>query len=62
MQGLQWRGLNAFVVDVGHSCWGILNAPATGEAIADMIIGQTPKVNMEEFSPARFVGKSKRRR
>ena len=26
-------------VATGHSCWGILNGPATGEGMAQMILG-----------------------
>ena len=41
-------------VTAGHSCWGILHAPATGEAIAAMICDASPPVDMSEFDPARF--------
>lgn len=39
----------------GHSCWGILNAPATGEAIAAMIAGEAPESDMSDFDPSRFL-------
>jgi len=39
----------------GHSCWGILNAPATGEAVAAMIAGEAPAINMANFDPSRFL-------
>ena len=42
-------------VTAGHSCWGILHAPATGEAVAAMIVGERPSLDMSEFDPARFV-------
>jgi len=56
---------NAFVA-AGHSCWGILNAPATGEALAALIIASMPElqhlrepapfphaVSVREFDPRR---------
>jgi glycine/D-amino acid oxidase-like deaminating enzyme len=39
-----------------HSCWGILNGPATGEALAELILtGASKHVNLAPFSPARFL-------
>ena len=39
----------------GHSCWGILNAPATGLAIAELILdGSASVCNIKPFDPARF--------
>ena len=44
----------AFVAS-GHSCWGILNGPATGEAMAHLIMnGISPHVNLSPFDPKRF--------
>ena len=41
-------------VATGHSVWGILNAPATGEAIAELILdGAASKVDLSPFNPAR---------
>jgi glycine/D-amino acid oxidase-like deaminating enzyme len=41
-------------VATGHSVWGILNAPATGEAMAELILdGATRAVDLSSFSPAR---------
>ena len=38
-----------------RSCWGILNAPATGEALAQLILdGKASSVDLAPFSPARF--------
>ena len=31
-------GLICAFTDAGHSCWGILNGPATGEALAELIV------------------------
>ena len=41
-------------VATGHSVWGILNAPATGEAMAELIIdGAACSVDLHPFDPAR---------
>ncbi|PKA66043.1 hypothetical protein AXF42_Ash010452 [Apostasia shenzhenica] len=43
-------------VAAGHSCWGILNGPATGAALAELILdGRSTTVSLEPFSPARFL-------
>ena len=45
---------NAYVA-TGHSVWGILNAPATGEAIAELILdGAARSVDLDPFDPARL--------
>jgi glycine/D-amino acid oxidase-like deaminating enzyme len=37
-----------------HNCWGILNAPASGEAMAELIVtGATTHVDLRPFSVAR---------
>ena len=44
----------AFVA-TGHSVWGMLNAPATGEAMAELILdGVTSQVNLAPFAPDRL--------
>jgi glycine/D-amino acid oxidase-like deaminating enzyme len=44
----------AFVA-TGHSVWGILNAPATGEAMAELIVdGQAATTDLAPFDPARL--------
>ena len=44
----------AFVA-TGHSVWGILNAPATGEAVAELLLdGATQAVDLSPFDPARL--------
>ena len=41
----------AFIA-TGHSCWGILNAPASGEAMAELITyGKTNHVDLTNFLP-----------
>lgn len=43
-------------VATGHSVWGMLNGPATGEAMAELIVdGATSKVALEEFDPRRLL-------
>ena len=44
----------AFIA-TGHSCWGILNSPATGEAMAELIAtGKSSTLDLKPFDPARF--------
>lgn len=38
----------------GHSCWGILMAPATGESIASLIVSGIPSIDLKPFQPYRF--------
>lgn len=48
-------GVRDAYVATGHSVWGILNAPATGEAVAELILeGQARIVDLAPFSPARL--------
>jgi glycine/D-amino acid oxidase-like deaminating enzyme len=48
-------GLKGAFVATGHSVWGILNAPATGEAVAELIIDGTARtVDLAPFDPARL--------
>ena len=45
---------NAYVA-TGHSVWGILNAPATGEAMAELIAdGRARTTDLAPFDPARL--------
>ena len=46
--------LNAYVA-TGHSVWGILNAPATGEAMAELIAEDRARsVDLSPFDPSRL--------
>jgi glycine/D-amino acid oxidase-like deaminating enzyme len=46
------KGVNGAYVATGHSVWGILNAPATGEAMAELIIdGEVTTVDLFAFDP-----------
>jgi glycine/D-amino acid oxidase-like deaminating enzyme len=44
---------NAYVA-TGHSVWGMLNAPATGEAMAELIVERTARIDLAPFDPARM--------
>jgi glycine/D-amino acid oxidase-like deaminating enzyme len=49
-------GARGAYVATGHGVWGILNAPATGEAIAELILeGAARTVDLSPFDPARLV-------
>lgn len=55
-------GVKGCYVATGHSCWGILNGPATGAALAELILdGKSKIVDLEPFSPARFLKRRSRR-
>ncbi|MCW5745232.1 MAG: FAD-binding oxidoreductase [Alphaproteobacteria bacterium] len=48
-------GLDNAYVATGHSVWGILNAPATGQAMADLILdGVSRTIDLAQFDPARL--------
>jgi glycine/D-amino acid oxidase-like deaminating enzyme len=48
-------GVAGAYVATGHSVWGILNAPATGEAMAELILdGAARTVDLSAFDPGRF--------
>ena len=48
-------GVEGAYVATGHSVWGILNAPATGEAIAQLLVDGTARsVDLSAFDPARL--------
>jgi glycine/D-amino acid oxidase-like deaminating enzyme len=50
----QVAGSDGIYVATGHNVWGILNAPATGEALAELIAGQRPRVDLSPFDPRRL--------
>jgi len=53
---------NAFIA-AGHNCWGILWAPATGLAMAELLVdGESKSIDLQAFDPGRFVPGRKRRR
>lgn len=47
-------GSEGIYVATGHNVWGILNAPATGESLAELIAGQRPRVDLSPFDPKRL--------
>lgn len=42
-------------IATGHGCWGILNAPATGKCMAQLILGQVPDIDLQPFSAERLL-------
>ena len=48
-------GARGVYVATGHGVWGILNAPATAEAIAELILdGAARTIDLSSFDPARL--------
>jgi glycine/D-amino acid oxidase-like deaminating enzyme len=46
-------------VSAGHNCWGILWAPVSGKAMAELVTtGAATCVDLEPFDPARFMTKT----
>jgi glycine/D-amino acid oxidase-like deaminating enzyme len=50
----QISGQDGCYVATGHSVWGILNAPATGEALAELIVDGRSSVDLSPFDPGRL--------
>ena len=50
------QGIDGAYIATGHSVWGILNAPASGEALAGLILdGQARGTDLSPFDPRRFL-------
>ena len=48
-------GVDGAYIATGHSVWGILNAPATGEAMAELILdGAAGTIDLAPFDPGRL--------
>src|SRR5205807_9091853 len=48
-------GIEGAYVATGHSVWGMLNAPATGEAMSELILdGASRRVDLAPFAPERL--------
>ena len=48
-------GARSAFVATGHGVWGILNAPATGEAVAELVLeGAVRTLDLRPFDPARL--------
>ena len=51
-------GLVDAYVATGHSVWGMLNAPGTAEALAEMITGgESTHVDLTPFAPSRYMSR-----
>ena len=47
--------LKGAYVSAGHNCWGILWAPVSGKAMAELLLeGEAKCVNLAPFAPGRF--------
>ncbi|WMV18309.1 hypothetical protein MTR67_011694 [Solanum verrucosum] len=54
-------GFKGCYVATGHSCWGILNGPATGAAMAELVLdGHASIVDLSRFDPGRFASALKK--
>ena len=47
-------GIAGAYIASGHSVWGILNAPATGEAMAELIVDGKSGLTLSAFDPSRL--------
>jgi glycine/D-amino acid oxidase-like deaminating enzyme len=48
-------GVAGAYIATGHNCWGILNAPATGYALAELIAdGESRTIDLSPFAPQRL--------
>ncbi|CAM9119458.1 unnamed protein product [Ascophyllum nodosum] len=55
-------GFRGAYISAGHNCWGILWGPVTGLLMSELLVdGKASTVNIEPFSPSRFMKKSGRR-
>lgn len=49
------EGVDGAYVATGHSVWGMLNAPGTGEAMAEVVTeGRSSRVDLAAFRPSRL--------
>jgi glycine/D-amino acid oxidase-like deaminating enzyme len=55
----QVPGVHGAYIATGHSCWGILNAPASGLALAELIVdGQARSIDLTPFEVQRNLARS----
>ncbi len=48
-------GVQGAYIATGHTCWGILNSPGTGAAMAELIVeGKSTIIDLTPFDPGRF--------
>jgi len=49
-------GIEGAYVCAGHTCWGILNSPASAASLVELIVdGNSSTVDLTPFDPSRFV-------
>ena len=49
------RDVPGAYVATGHNCWGMLNAPASGRAMAELLCdGESSSIDLSPFDPARL--------
>ena len=49
-------GVNGAYIATGHGVWGILNSPATGAAMAELIVdGKCSLIDLKKFDPSRLM-------
>jgi glycine/D-amino acid oxidase-like deaminating enzyme len=54
----QVPGVTGAYIATGHSCWGILNAPASGLAMSELIVdGQATSIDLGPFDPKRSLAR-----
>ena len=46
-------GVEGAYIGGGHSCWGVLNAPATGLSLAELIVDGRSSIDLSAFNPGR---------
>lgn len=52
-----YTGLDGLLLATGHSCWGILNAPATGKILAELIFdGNVTCMDVGNLDPRKVLG------
>lgn len=48
-------GWSGAYLNAGHNCWGIAWAPASGKAMAELVLeGASSSINLKPFDPSRF--------
>ncbi len=47
-------GIQGAYVATGHSVWGMLNGPASGEAMAELILDGRANIDLSPFDPGRL--------
>lgn len=50
------EGVEGAYLSFGHNCWGILWAPISGKAMAELIVtGGCSEIDLSPFKPSRFI-------